>query len=101
MEKWWQLNKILWKQYLVRNKIWLAVLCVVGILAICFGTKSGTEEYNGIKVGVDITIHGIGAVRYTDMLVMAALVDSTLMEQTLDLHIVIMVWALLQEVIIG
>ena len=52
MEKWWQLNKILWKQYLVRNKIWLAVLCVVGILAICFGTKSGTEEYNGIKVGV-------------------------------------------------
>ena len=52
MEKWWQLNKILWQQYLVRNKIWLAVLCVVGILAICFGTKSGTEEYNGIKVGV-------------------------------------------------
>lgn len=52
MEKWWQLNKILWKQYLVRNKIWLVVLCAVGILTICFGTKNGTEEYSGIKVGV-------------------------------------------------
>ena len=52
MAKWWQLNKILWKQYLVQNKIWLAVLCAVGIMAICFGAKSGTEEYTGIKVGV-------------------------------------------------
>ena len=70
-----------------------------GIMAMLVGMVAGTAH--GIMAGVDITIHGIGAVRYTDMLVMAALVDSTLMEQTLDLHIVIMVWALLQEVIIG
>lgn len=52
MGKWWQMNRILWKQYLMRNKIWLAVLSAVGIFVICFGSKSGTEEYSGIKVGV-------------------------------------------------
>lgn len=52
MGKWLQLNRILWKRYLVRNKIWLAVLCAAGILAVCFGTKSREEEYSGIKVGV-------------------------------------------------
>lgn len=52
MGKWWQLNIILWKQFLVRNKIWLAVLCVLGVLAICIGNGSGSEKYSGIKVGV-------------------------------------------------
>ena len=52
MGKWWQLNKIMWKQFLVRNKIWLGVLCILGVMAICLGNGSGSEKYSGIKVGV-------------------------------------------------
>ncbi len=52
MEKWWQLNKILWKQYLVRHRMGLVLFLVVGILLSCFGRQMEAEDYSGIKAGV-------------------------------------------------
>lgn len=52
MEKWWQLNKILWKQYLVRHRIWIVLLLIVGIFVMIFGGQKEAEDNSGVKVGI-------------------------------------------------
>lgn len=52
MRRWWLLNRILWKQYLIHNRIWILLLLLLGILAVCLGAKDNSKDYSGIQVGV-------------------------------------------------
>lgn len=53
MKKWCQLNGILWKQYLIRNRIWFALFLVIGVFLAVFGSRQKEEpEYGGIRIGV-------------------------------------------------
>lgn len=53
MEKCWQLNRILWKQYLMRHRIWLALFLAVGIFLCIFGERKKEDAaYCGISIGV-------------------------------------------------
>ncbi len=53
MKKWSQLNGILWKHYLLRNRIWIFFFLLAGVCLFLFGEKSQkTVIYNGIKTGI-------------------------------------------------
>lgn len=53
MEKWWQFNRILWKQYLLRNRIWIAFFLSIGVFLFLFGQKWEEKAvYNNIKIGI-------------------------------------------------
>lgn len=53
MKKWWQLNIILWKQYLIRHRIWLMLFIGMGIIFAVSGRRQEREfDYSGIKIGV-------------------------------------------------
>ena len=53
MKKWSQLNGILWKHYLLRNRIWIFFFLLAGVFLFLFGEKSQkTVIYNGIKTGI-------------------------------------------------
>ena len=53
MKKWWQLNIILWKQYLIQHRIWLALFICMGIFFAIFNkAQEKNVEYFGIKIGV-------------------------------------------------
>lgn len=53
MKKWSQLNGILWKHYLLRNRIWIFFFLLAGVCLFLFGEKSQkTVSYNGIKTGI-------------------------------------------------
>lgn len=53
MKQWSLLNGILWKRYLRRNRVWIALFLVAGILFLCMGGKSLQEDgYSGIRTGI-------------------------------------------------
>lgn len=53
MEKWRQLNGILWKRYLLRNRIWIFFFLLTGGFLFLAGEKSEKAvAYNGIETGI-------------------------------------------------
>lgn len=54
MKSWWRINGILWKQYIIKHKVWLALLLVLGIGFRLGESGAGEAEEAGMAVGVCI-----------------------------------------------
>ena len=46
------LNKVLWKQYLIKHNRWLLALLLVAIFLRIMGVAEKEEDFNGLSVGV-------------------------------------------------